>query len=218
MIYTVISSLKENRIEINKRDCRIVRQPLTLLYPKLKEYTERGKNEQHNAERRLAYITLLSSLKEFFFIENPVIKRNENGKPSLVDCNVHISLSHCDEVSAITLSDEGEIGVDIQSPVDDAKAERLTKRFLSEIQPKQEEVNIKYFYMTLTEKGANFTEIFLENSDKTDFLSKWVYLESVIKAYGISFSEISKINELSKNTKTCILNYKNSKIAVTTAD
>ena len=211
MIYIVIAD-----IQSIEKDCRDIRQSCNLFPGEIKEYIENTKNEQTKTERIIAYSALFSSLKEFFSIENPKIKRNTNGKPSLVDSNVHISLSHCDGVSAIALSDEGEIGVDIQSPIDDTKAERLTKRFLSEIQPKQEDVNIKCFYRTLTENGANFTEIVLENSDKTDFLSKWVYLESVIKAYGISFSEISKINELSKNTKTCILNYKNSKIAVTT--
>jgi phosphopantetheinyl transferase len=212
MIYLIVAD--NNSI---KKDCLDTWQSCNLFPGEIKEYIENTKNEQTKTERFIAYSTLFSSLEKFFSIGNPKIKRNKNGKPSLVDSNVYISLSHCDGVSAIALSDEDEIGVDIQSPVDDTKAERLTKRFLSKIHPKQEDINIKYFYMTLTDKTVDFKEIALENSDKADFLSKWVYLESVIKAYGISFSEISKINELSKNTKTRIYNYKNFKIAVTKA-
>ena len=158
--------------------------------------------------------TLLFSLKEFFANTDPKLERNKNGKPYIKDSNIYISLSHSDDICAVALSDEGEIGVDIQCYVDEAKAERLTKRFLSEIKPRQDEMNIKCLYMTLTEKTALFGEICLNKDNETDFLTKWVYLESVIKAYGLSFSDISKITELKENTKTTIFNSKNFKIAV----
>ena len=47
MIYTVISTLKENRIDKDKRDCRIIRQPLSLLSEDIKKYIQLGKSEMH---------------------------------------------------------------------------------------------------------------------------------------------------------------------------
>ena len=81
MIYTVIATLSENRIETKNRDCRIIRQPLSLLQGEIKEYTDSATNESVKAERRLAYTTLLCALKSFYNTENPRIAVNEYGKP-----------------------------------------------------------------------------------------------------------------------------------------
>ena len=210
MIYLVIAD-----IQSIEKDCRVSRQSCNLFSKEIKDYIENTKNDQTRTERFIAYSSLFYSLKEFYSVNNAKLVKNENGKPSIVDSDIQISLSHCDGVCTIVFSDEGEIGVDIQSPLDEAKAERLNARFLSEIQPKQEEIEIKCFYMTFSDNGAEFTEITLKNSPNEDFLSKWVYTESVIKAFGLTFSDISKINELSKNTKTAIFNYKKFKIAIT---
>jgi len=210
MIYLIIA---DN--DSIKKDCLDVWQSCNLFSKEIKDYIENTKNDQTKTERIIAYSTLLFSLNSFFSIDNPKLEKNENGKSFIKDSNLHINLSHCNCTCAVVLSDEGEIGVDIQCLVDEAKAKRINKRFLSEIQPRQHEVNIKCLYMTLTENTALFSEICLTNDNETDFLTKWVYFESVIKAYGLNFSDISKINELAKNIKTAIFNYKNFKIAVT---
>ncbi len=212
MICVVISDLQNL-----KGDCRIARHPHYILPDRIKEYIEKTKNEKKRAERSLAYTTLLYSLESFFSVKDPVIERNQNGKPDLSSCDIHISISHCDGVAAVAMSDEGDIGVDIQSGIDEDKAKRLGERFLSAISVKQDEVNIKYFSIDFTDKGACFNKIMLENDDSIDFLSKWVYTESMIKAFGLSFSDISKINEISHSTDTKTVKYKNFKIATTIA-
>ena len=210
MIYLIIADK-----DSIKKDCLDMWQSCNLFSGEIKEYISNTKNQKTKNERILSYTALLSSLKELFSVENIKLERNKNGKPYIKDSSIHISISHSDETCAIALSNEGEIGVDIQCRVDEERGERLSKRFLSEIQPRQDEMNIKYLYMTLTENAALFSEICLIKDNETDFLTKWVYLESVIKAYGLSFSDISKISELEQNTKTTIFNSKNYKIAVT---
>ena len=93
MIYTVISTLGENRIDEIERDCRIIRQPL-ILQGEIAEYVNDVKNEDLRAERRLAYSTLLFALKTFFDIDSPKIVRNEHGKPYIEGSEVYFSISH----------------------------------------------------------------------------------------------------------------------------
>ena len=210
MIYLIIA---DN--DSIKKDCLDRWQSYSLFSDEIKEYIANTKNEKTKKERILAYSALFASLKEIFSLDAPRIYRNENGKPFIKDGSIYISISHSEDACAVALSDEGEIGVDIQSPIDESKAERLNERFLSKIQPKQENIDVKCLYMTISDDKIEFTNNPLNNSTEEDFLSKWVYFESIIKAFGLTFSDLPKINRLQKNTKTVILNYKNSKIAVT---
>jgi phosphopantetheinyl transferase len=210
MIYLIIADSNNS-----KGDCHSVWQPHNHLPDAVQEYIDKTNNESVKAERTLAYSTLILSLEKFFSIKNPTIVRNENGKPYIKDNEAFISLSHCDGVAAIALSDEGEIGVDIQSPPEERKAEHLSKRFLSETLVRQDKTKIKYVLLSLIDGEYGFNEISLTPEMENDFLSKWVYSESVIKAFGRTFSDISKITALSENTATQIVNYKNFKISTT---
>ena len=161
MIYVII-----NDLENTKRDCRTMRQPLNLLTPELKEYIENTKNEKTKFERISAYSALLISLKELFSLENPEIRRNENGKPYLMDSKIYFSISHSDRVSAVALSDEGEIGIDLQCSFDKEKEEKINKRFLNNIEFKNDNVDIKYFLLSNGELKDYSPEI----SPQNDFL------------------------------------------------
>ena len=83
MIYTIISTVNKNKIKEN-RDCRILRQPLSLLPKELDEFVSNTKNDELRAERYLAYTTLLCGLDIFFGIDNATVKKNSDGKPYLV--------------------------------------------------------------------------------------------------------------------------------------
>ena len=93
MIYLLISNGRccNKTEQIEKKDCRLVRQPLSLLPDKTKEYVESTKNEKLRFERRLAYTSLFCGLKEFFGVENAEIEKTKTGKPYLVlDCSCDI--------------------------------------------------------------------------------------------------------------------------------
>ena len=110
-----------------------------------------------------------------------------NGKPSL-NSNYNISISHSYEIAAIAISDNFNIGIDVQLRED--KIFNIQNKFLN----KSEKSNI--------------------GDDPTvDILTMvWVSKESIYKAIGlkgISFSENIKIDKVIENDKTGIGYYIN---------
>lgn len=204
MIYTVISTLKENRIDKDKRDCRIIRQPLSLLSEDIKKYIQSGKSEMHKAERKLAYTTLLCALKVFYSIDFSRIERNEYGKPYLADSNIRISLSHSNGAVAVCISDEDEVGVDLQTQIEHERAERLKERFFTSLQVKNESISTEYYYCDLSGEDAEIYSITLPDFQPaaTDFSARWVSAESIMKLIGRGFTDAEGVSGLAKGTKT----------------
>ena len=238
MIYTIISTTEKNKIEEN-RDCRVLRQPLSLLPKELDEFINNTKNDNLRAERYLAYTTLLSGLKVFFGIDGASVVKDSEGKPYLIydgkkyqknedstvqykthqkniDCDekspeekthtddkekIYISISHSDGMVAVSISDEGEIGVDIQSKISPEKANRLSDRFFGDVEVLDEDLKVKYYYCDIVDNMAVFTKISLEDADRQDYTTKWAYSESVMKLYGRGFSDLSNIRTLVNESK-----------------
>lgn len=204
MIYTVISTLKENRIDKDKRDCRIIRQPLSLLSEDIKKYIQLGKSEMHKAERKLAYTTMLCALKVFYSIDFPRIEKNEYGKPYLADSNIRISLSHSNGVVAVCISDEGEVGVDLQTMIEPERAERLKERFFTSLQVKNESISTEYYYCDLSGEDAEIYSITLPDFQpcEADFSARWVSAESIMKLIGHGFADADKTGTLAEVSRT----------------
>lgn len=214
MIYILISDLgltRENE-ENNKRDCRILRQPPALLPEEIREYIDGTKNENTRAERNLAYTSLLSGLKILLNIVDCNIEKDADGKPFLVtkDKNVYqkegkkiyISLSHSDYVSAVCISDEGDVGIDIQSEIDSARAERLKERFLGNIEAVNSTIDVEIYYCSLTPAEVVLEAINLADCDDGRFTSKWVMAESLMKLYGRGFGDLSRVKNNTGSTQT----------------
>ncbi len=206
MIYTIISSTKKNRIEEN-RDCRALRQPLSLLSKELDEFISSTKNDSLRAERYLANTSLLCGLKAFFGIDNASVAKDPEGKPYLVyetenNPEIHISISHSEGVVAVSLSNESEIGVDIQYKISNERAERLSNRFFGDVEVHSEDIGVKYYYCHILENEAMFEEIILEDADLQDYTTKWTYSESVMKLYGRGFGDLTILPDLIKQCKS----------------
>ena len=212
MIYTVISTLGENRIDEIKRDCRIIRQPL-ILQGEIAEYVNDAKNEDSRAERRLAYSTLLCALKSFYNVENPRIAVNEYGKPYIADCGLYFNLSHSDGSVAVCISDEGEVGIDIQSEIDPERAERLQRRFFTDLSVKSENIGGKYYFCRLLDNEAELCEIILPAADDS-FTTKWALAESLMKMHGRGFADASTVGNLVSEAKSEIRKISNYTIAI----
>ena len=231
MIYTVIAEASQlckkevpaPEISLNghnlpnsqNRDCRYERQPLSLIPQEVREYIEQTKNERIKAERLCAYTTLFLSLNHFFGIENCRLERTSQGKPYIVlpddsvgDIssgeyrNIFISLSHSDGVTAVCLSDEGDVGVDLQSEIDPERAERLKKRFFTDVKISDAELGVKYFLCSYSDESSSFMEIQLPKSEQKDFTDLWAYCESVIKLYGKGFDNFEKNEKKLKKTRS----------------
>lgn len=314
MIYTFISDLSlskeefeqiraKNGISSEQRDCRILRQPLSLLPDDVKSYIDETKNELARAERRLAYTTLLCGLKLFFGIEDCDIFKTPEGKPYLVltdrntednsdvnttegsDTNqdkkiiteakifatddnsldidddgsknnknqsslittekyqknedlcginfvnqknqdssqktimqsydasnnpkIFINLSHSDGVIVVCISDEGEVGIDIQSEIAPDRAKRLEKRFFDGLSVETQDLEIAYFYCLIEDDKAVFKTIDLSSPQKEDFTLKWACAESVLKLIGSGFSDAGRVIELVRDCKTDVKLYSN---------
>lgn len=206
MIYTVISTLGENRIDEIKRDCRIIRQPL-ILQGEIAEYVNDVKNEDLRAERRLAYSTLLFALKTFFDIDSPKIVQNEHGKPYIEGSEVYFSISHSNGAAAVAISDEGECGIDLQYEISPERAERLQRRFFTDLSIKSEDIDIQYYFLDIRDGEAILGEITLPTAVEC-FTAKWSYAESLMKLYGRGFADASNISEFCNNAKSSIKSIK----------
>ncbi len=203
MIYTVISTVEKNRIQEN-RDCCIIRQPLSPFPDSLTEYIENTKNESLKQERRLAYSTLFCSLKAFFGLDAPQLLRTENGKPYLKNCNISISLSHSDGIAAVCISDEGQIGIDIQSEISPEKQEKLERRFFTDYEVKSERITAEYYFCTFYDNEAIFDNIDPDICHTHSFSVKWSAAESLMKLNGGGFGDIASLPHLAKKSKTDI--------------
>ena len=196
MIYTVIATLSENRIETKSRDCRIIRQPLSLLPAEISKYIEKTKNLSVKAERSLAYTTLFCALRVFYSIDGAHIERNEYGKPYLADSDIHISLSHSDGSVAVCLSDEGEVGIDIQAEIDESRAERLKNRFFTDLAVKNDNPNVEYYFCKISDDEAIIESIDRPKTADGSFTAKWAYAETLMKLHGRGFGDISRLPDL----------------------
>ncbi len=202
MIYTVISTINENRIKAENRDCRVLRQPLSLLPAEISDYINKAKNDSVRAERCLAYTTLLCALKTFYGLDGVKIYRSQEGKPCLADSDVHINLSHSDGTVAVCISDEGEIGIDLQSEISPEREKRLGDRYFTDLSVKNENIGVKYFFCTLSDGVAELTEIECPSYTESSFTAKWAYAESLMKLRGGGFGDIGRLPALAENSKT----------------
>ncbi len=158
MICTLIVNSEKLKNIYEKRDCPGW-QPLTLISDETRAYIEKTGNERTRLERFAAYTLLFSAANDIFGAEIESISRDEFGKPyisklkkssspkeekeiknstqvlssekGVLGEKIYFSISHSDGIAAVTLSDEGECGVDLQAMPDGETAGRVEKRFLS---------------------------------------------------------------------------------------
>ena len=100
---------------------------------------------------------------------------------------------------AVAISDKYEIGIDIQSEIDENRAERLEKRFFQSINIKEESINQKILYLNpCRESDIVFEEIEKSEKEISPFTRKWAYCESLMKCDGGGFASIEKISSIQK--------------------
>lgn len=226
MIYTIIAYADTDGREFNKNgDCRILRQPQRLLPSDIASYVENTKNPSLRAERRLAYTALFCGLKEFFMVEGCSLLKSVDGKPYLTYSKnfpapkIFVSISHSEGACAVALSDEGEVGVDIQCEIDSSRYERLSSRFLSDVEIKSEDINHKLYCMSLSDEQAEIFAIDLKKPQNMGLTEKWCYTEAVLKCHGRGFGDISRASEIANGIKTDIreINLKDKRLILATS-
>lgn len=164
------------------------------------------KNKALAHKRAGAYITLYNTLRHFLERDEIILSKTESGKPCLLnkardaEINVKISLSHCDTLAAVSVSDEGEVGVDIEEKISEEREKRLSERFFESQSRVKERISPIYLLATLTEDMtsifAEIPEAKLQISDTSDFSTRWTLSEALMKCDGRGFAAIGEVERL----------------------
>lgn len=214
MIYTVIADIEEIQ-KAQKRDCHVAWQPLSLIPKDTLEYINNAKSEKVRAERLAAYSALFVALDKLFEKRGMLLHRTANGKPYLTEnnekSNVNISISHTDGLAVVSLSTDGEIGVDIQSEISDEMAKRLEKRFFDNVTVSNTSLETIIYFLEQSPDGqliltpiSEIDKIKVSDNQGLEFTKKWAFSESVLKCCGTGFLGAASLDKLAQNTKTAI--------------
>ena len=224
MIYCLISDTGSREAFKSAPESKIIYKitsPEELLPEEIKKYIDQTKNEKVRVERLSAYTSLLCGLRAFYKVDSFSLKRTAEGKPYIaIDKNsgtdiqseenkIYISISHSNGLCAVALSDDGEIGIDVQEEVASKIANRLDERFLSDLSYNEDDVSFKIYRCTVSdnewqieENGLPIKEIQNEKNGEKDnqiFSIKWVFAESCMKLLGGGFSDLGKIKNEREN-------------------
>ena len=237
MIYTVIARTDIlTKYYEKKWDCS-TEQPLNLIKiqeendgfdisPDVRKYISDTKNEKTKKERMSAYTSLFFSLYKLFNVRPSEILRTEYSKPYIRE-NVYFSISHAGELTAVSVSSDTEVGVDIQERISEKIGEKVDKRFLNGFEYNEGHIDINYFYLSLDEYEDLLLHPLLDKENKfleninihfynelphnlpfileTEYTKKWTAAEAVSKLFGRGLGYFSKLPE---NTKYTICSFK----------
>jgi len=84
-------------------------------------------NHPHKRLQHLAGRYLLKKIGKDFPLD--LIKANSSGKPYLENENCHFSISHCGDYAAVIISDQSNVGIDIEKA--NQKIEKIKNKFSS---------------------------------------------------------------------------------------
>ncbi len=114
-------------------------------------------------------------LKKHYGIDNAVIVRADNGRPYVMDSNIYISISHCDE-NVVCAVDTAPVGIDIERirPVKEALINRVCTMEEAE-------------YLSSAKSGEEGLYRFFE---------VWTAKEAYFKKQGTGITQLNSINVL----------------------
>lgn len=144
------------------------------------EYDENmSPRDKREYEHNVAYALLRDMLRRYFNVTEPMILRNENGKPYVQEAGVHFSISHTSGLAACVVADT-PVGVDCEKIT--AKSDRDIQKFAN-----------RFFVENEIEllRASGF--------DSTNFYRLWTGKEAVIKKRGSNMSDLKNIDVTQEN-------------------
>lgn len=133
-----------------------------LLDPTRKEHIDSLKNEKDRLCSLGGEILAKKLLREHCKITQPIIKRDNKGKPYIENSNFHISISHCDQ-TVVCAVHNAPLGIDIERirPVKDPLVSRVCtadeQAYLAAAQGESE--RLSRFFEVWTAKEAYFKRL-----------------------------------------------------------
>ena len=185
--------------------------PLAFFLEKAKE--ERGERAELTlSEGRLLWLALSESFSE----ENipKVITKTEFGKLKFTkkEKNIDFSISHSKDILVISVSDEGECGVDVEF-CDNRRHEGAAARFLKDFTPSPHPFSecCAFEVENLLNNGGRVKKTALEPlKEREDFLPRWTALEAILKMSGDGLAAHAHSNSLLHTAKLFSGEYKTS--------
>lgn len=88
------------------------------------------RSPERRIESEAGYILLCCVMRRLGYPELPRVLRQDGGKPYFEGCPISFSLSHRPGAAVIAISDEGEVGADVEWMRDRCRIERVAERAL----------------------------------------------------------------------------------------
>ena len=185
-------------IKYDKITLPLLRKELFMIYVALFIQND---SVSHSEESIIARALLSDLYKKVFGEKIPEIKKCKLGKPYFDFQDAPpFSISHSDGAVAVALSNEkGEVGIDIQSKIDEEKRARISRRFpFVKERVFKELSDVCFFKATLNSGNFSFEEFSESPCQKSDFTLYWTSTEAILKAEGGGFTSAKKLDELEK--------------------
>jgi len=204
MTVTVIGTWQS---DLSEKAEKIISDPGTL------EFILGTRSENLREQRLHSYSILFLTLSTFFGIEDVKIIRD--GKPRVAFSSgeeIYFNISHRIGISAVTVSDECDVGVDIEEEISSERCERIKERYLSGFEFYNTGAHKRVYYLEASnsfvachinsniERIMKVAEFFPDGKENEDVSSKWTALEAILKCDGRGFGALNDINTIVSKT------------------
>ena len=233
MIYTVIADISEFDAEKFLATCECDEEvrdikkgavaplpssdyPAPRFRKEILEHINSVSNERLKKERCSAYLLLSLVVREFLGFM-PQVKFTQSGKPYIDSgSGLYFNLSHTTDLVALSISDEGSVGVDAEGEIAPERASRLEARFFSELSISSRPLDVKYAFCKIsedghlvlwseTEEGAAVFELGCATisrvNQRASFAARWTLYEASLKCNGGGFTSLPCLGMIILETK-----------------
>ena len=167
-----------------------LQQAYARLSPSRKVYIDRLKR-QEDKDRSLAGELLIQDLlQKHYGITTAVLHRKENGQPYLTGCDLHLSISHSDEMVAGVIN-EKPVGIDIE------KIRPIKLSMCRHVCTPEENA---YLQIDDTQGDRCEDPVFLQR-----FFEIWTAKEAYFKKCGTGITNLKSVNSLTLSRQMHIL-------------
>ena len=160
-----------------------------------------AKNENQVREKSYTYALLLKALFHSGYKGEVMLGSGKFGKPTLCDEDYLISLSHTDGLCAVAISDENEVGIDVEKLRENERMKLLAQRFLKGFSYKAKEpfgVAELYLYDYKEDSLLEILKDVKECGESFDLTHSWTAAEALLKCDGGGFSSLASLSLIEK--------------------
>lgn len=167
-----------------------------------------ARSPERRRESEAGYILLLAVMRRLGISELPRVLRREGGKPYLEGCPISFSLSHRPGAALLAISDEGEVGADVEIMKDRCRIERVVERTLGKTEHiETKNLECELILCVMNERGEvkflddiamyenHSLHIEQKNAADTPYLA-WTLLEAALKVDGGGFADYARRAEI----------------------